>query len=196
MRRWKSVRSRFERREIIDAHCEWLLTRWKSGAEFFLVTVMYGALRGALPDQLRRIEVTFQELYSRTLTRLIRNPRRVPSTALPLVIYAPDLACREPLQVTLRNGGLHHHAVVMVPGKGKYRTTFLEAFNIAGTVMARMGVIARVHVVMVTHDLPRVFRYICKALHGQGLDLDNISYLPKSPSELSNRSSSSKRENS
>lgn len=185
MRKWNSVRSRFERREIINAHCEWLLTGWRSGAELYLVTVMYEALGGLPPHQLRHMEVTFEELYGRTLTRLVRNPRRTPSAALPLVIYSPDLACREPREVTQRNGGLHQHAVVMVSGDGAYRTTFRDALSRAGTVMARKGAIARVHVVMVTYDLSRVIRYICKALYRQGLDLEHIGYLPKAPSELS-----------
>lgn len=106
--------------EIITSGYGTMVTeRLEHGWEGYLITLMFNRIRGPQPSVIRQMQREVERVYATVLTRIIRNPRKIPLFGLPLWIVFPDYPVPKHAKMELRdvvlNGGLHLHGIALVP---------------------------------------------------------------------------------
>jgi hypothetical protein len=156
-----------------------------------ILTFLFDQLPTSRPSNLMRSEV--QRVYSTFVTRVVRDPTRpsrrdrlpvlVGSLDLPVFKHRRDASTGEPGV----NGGLHAHAILLVPPRSRLRGSVVDHFRDNDLLYRPVGRsrIARIHVRPIDHDPVRVTEYVMKAVSNRRLDYDEAVFvLPRALSEL------------
>src|SRR6516165_10832387 len=131
-----------------------------------------------------------QRVYSTFLTRVHRKPRSASPDELPILIGAADLPVykrdRSSAPTVHCNGGLHFHALLLVPPASRIQQSVDEHFQINDELYrGRLGLIRTIHVRPVADGYERVVDYVFKTvLRGRVSYDEGILLLPRSNGEL------------
>jgi hypothetical protein len=141
------------------------------------------AVIGRMKDEIQRV-------YSTLVTRVHRKPRTASPDQLPVMIAAADLSVyrrdRKSSPTVLCNGGLHFHAVLLIPPGSRLNCCLEEHFRSnEGLYRRRRRSISVIHVRQVTVDHERVVDYVLKTvLRGTVSYDEGILLLPRVGREL------------
>ena len=115
--------------------------RLEQGWEGYLITLMFNRIRGPQPSVIRQMQR--EVVYATVLTRIIRNPRKIPLFGLPLWIVFPDYPVPKHAKMELRdvavNGGLHLHGIALVPPWSRMNCGLDDHFEMSQELYARRG---------------------------------------------------------
>jgi hypothetical protein len=131
-----------------------------------------------------------QRVYSTLLTRVHRKPRTASTDELPLLIGVMDLPVykrdRASGPMVLCNGGLHVHALMLMPPASRLKESLADHFRDKPDLYAGSGrSIQRIDVRPVVSDHGRVVDYVLKTVLNGRLSYDEaVLVLPRSRGEL------------
>jgi hypothetical protein len=131
-----------------------------------------------------------QRVYSTFLTRVHRKPRTASPDELPVLIAVADLPVykrdRASAPAVLCNGGLHFHALLLVPPTSRFDGPLDEHFRSnPGLYLGKRSAIGSIHVRRVLHEYERVVDYVFKtALRGRTSYDEALLVLPRASQEL------------
>jgi hypothetical protein len=161
----------------------------EDGWDVYLLTLMFNQMRGSHESIIRRMRKEVERVYSPMLTRMIREPRKMGTDELPLLIAAPDLPVSKQKKQRASgdvrvNGGLHMHGLIAVPPNTRMNVSLDQHFQLNQKIYVCGGYpLARVHAEPITEDPGYVTEYACKAIQHGRVDLDHIVILPRARSE-------------
>ena len=176
--------------EIITSGYGAMVTeRLEHGWEGDLITLMFNRIRGSQRSVIRQMQREVERVYATVLTRIIRNPRKIPVFGLPLWIVCPDYPVPKHAKMELRdvvlNGGLHLHGIALVPPWSRMNCGLDEHFEMAQELYVRRGYsLSRVHAVPITTNPEHVTGYALKMIPRRRLAFDDVLVLPRSHSEM------------
>jgi hypothetical protein len=92
----------------------------------YLVTFMFYWITGKHKSMTSAMMKDVKRFYSILVTRVVRDPRKAPSTRLPLLIALPDKPVPKYVKKNTRedakiNDGLHVHAIVLIPPNSRLK---------------------------------------------------------------------------
>jgi hypothetical protein len=135
-----------------------------------------------------------ERLYRTFVTRVVRDPASLRSVdKLPVMIGAVDLPVRRRAGTAISvadatiNGGMHLHAVLLVPPRSRLRVDAAEHFRAGSEFYVPAGsVLRRLDVRGVDHgDVARVADYVLKTIRSGRVPYDRgVLILPRAFSEL------------
>jgi hypothetical protein len=180
---------------VIAAYADLVTSRLDDGCSGSMTTFLFEQLPASGRSVLMLDEI--ERVYATFVTRVVRAPTR-PSRldSLPVLIGALDMPVFKHRKDASTgepgvNGGLHAHAILVVPPRSRLPETIAEHFEkndlLYRPVASR---IARIHVEPIVSDPGRVVDYVLKymkrapyhAIH------DRLILLPRALSELPSRS--------
>jgi hypothetical protein len=135
-------------------------------------------------------------IYSTLLTRVHRKPRMASTNELPVLIGAMDLLVykrdKASGPMVLCNGGLHVHALLLMPPTTRLKSSLADHFAEKRTLyVGSGGSIVRIDVRPVVEDHRRVVDYVLKTVLNGRLSYDEaVLVLPRSRGELETGQSS------
>jgi hypothetical protein len=178
------------RPDWLKGYSQMVSDRVREGWSPYLVTVMFSQFFGQRAAILQRMRDEVYRIYSTLVTRVHRKPRNASTDELPVLIGAFDLPVnkRDRFSAPLVhcNGGLHFHAVVLVPPTSRLRSP-LDRHFAENEELYRGGrrSVLRVDVQPVVDGHDRVVDYVLKTvLKGRLAYDDGMLVLPRARSEL------------
>lgn len=128
-------------------------------------------------------------IYSTFVTRTHRKPRAVPTDQLPVMIAVADLPVAKSAfsnEPTSCNGGLHFHAVLLIPPVTRLKEPVAEHFkNQADLYAGPRKLVSRIHVRSITSTPECVLDYVFKTvLRGRVAYDDALLVLPRASGEV------------
>ncbi|MDA9415142.1 hypothetical protein XI04_18635 [Bradyrhizobium sp. CCBAU 11430] len=168
----------------------WLVSdRMKDGWSAYLVTFVFDHLRGPRASVLGQMLDEVLRVYSTFLTRTHRKPKTVPTHQLPLMIAVADLPVAKSVrsnEPTSCNGGLHFHAVLLVPPITRLKEPVAQHFNDQADLYAGLKkLVARIHVRPITSTPEYVVDYVFKTVLRGRISYDNaVLVLPRASGEV------------
>jgi hypothetical protein len=174
----------------IDGYVRMVTDRVGNGWSFYMVTILFSQLPGSRQAILHRMTDEVIRVYSTFVTRVHRYPRAASVDEIPIAIGAFDLPVYKrdltSAPTVLCNGGLHFHALVLMPPSSRLKGSLVDHFLEKRDLYVRPGKpVQRIHVEPVTHDHDRVVDYVFKTIGRHRLSYDEaVLVLPRSPSEL------------
>jgi hypothetical protein len=129
-------------------------------------------------------------VYSTLLTRVHRKPRTAYTDELPVLIGAMDLPVYKRVRASgpmvLCNGGLHVHALMLMPATTRLKSSLADHFREKQEQYVGSGRAAlRIDVRPVVEDHTRVVDYVLKTVLNGRLSYDEaVLVLPRSRGEL------------
>ena len=92
---------------------------------------------------IRQMQREVERVYATVLTRIIRNPRKIPLFGLPLWIVFPDYPVPKHAKMELRdvvlNGGLHLHGIALFLRRNRMNCGLDDHFEMAQELYVRRG---------------------------------------------------------
>ncbi len=151
---------------------------------------MFSRIRGRRPSVIRQMEREVERVFATVLTRIIRDPRKLPIRFLPLWLVCPDYPVPKHAKQELRdvavNDGLHMHGIALIPPWNRMNERFEQHFEMYQELYARQGCpLHRVHAVPITTNPGYVTAYVLKSVQRRRLDFDNVLVLPRCHDEPS-----------
>jgi hypothetical protein len=177
-------------RDLVQGYTELVTDRIKDGWSSYLLTFLFQHLPGSRPAVIDRMKDEIQRVYLTFVTRVHRKPRTVSPDELPLLIAAADLPVfkrnRTSSPMVLCNGGLHFHALLLVPPISRLKDSVEEHFrDQRGLYLRASDGMSDLHVRPVTHDYGRVVDYVFKTLLRRRISYDDgMLLLPRATREL------------
>jgi len=177
-------------RDLVEGYTELVTDRIKDGWSCNLLTILFTQLPGPRRVVIDQMRDEVQWVYSTFITRVHRKPRAASPDELPVLIGAADLPVykrdRSSSPVCLCNGGLHFHAVLLVPPTSRLRIPVGEHFAANEELYrGKSAAVAGLHVRSVTHGYHRVVDYVFKTvLRGRISYDDGVLLLPRASREL------------
>lgn len=175
---------------VLDGYAQWVRERVEHGFKPYLLTFMFNPLPGSMLARKELMHEDLRKTYHKMNTRWFhRNPRSTPIQNRPFWIAAPDLPVPKRYKDSYRdlavNGGLHCHAVVLVPAHNNRMSIsfddFIDMHQAKWTGEKKNAF--RIHCVPVDDDVERVTDYVLKNIKRGNFPLDDILVLPQSDSE-------------
>lgn len=158
------------------------------GDEAYLLTLMFKALKGGEESVARQMNKVAEILYSRILTRLVKNPRNTDIEQLPLWLSCPDWPVRKMSGLTaadiLMNGGRHLHAMMFVPPNARTGVRLSQLINEKPRQFLVGQALTRLHVEPVEKTPDKATGYVLKSVGRGRVGWGEILILPKSHSEM------------
>jgi hypothetical protein len=178
------------KRTLVDGYTQLVSDRVRDGWACHLVTVLFSQLPGPRAAVINRMKDEVQRVYSALLTRVHRKPRTAPTDELPVLVGALDLPVykrdRSSAPIVLCNGGLHFHALVLLPPSSRLKGSLVDHFREMRDLYVRPErPVQRIHVEPVVHDPGQVVDYVFKTVRKRRLVYDDVVLvLPRARSEL------------
>jgi hypothetical protein len=175
---------------LVDGYTRLITDRVHEGWTYHLVTVLFSQLPGPRGAVINRMKDEVQRVYSTFLTRVHRKPRTAPTNELPVLVGALDLPVnkrdRSSAPKVFCNGGLHIHALILMPPKSRLNESLADHFQAKSELYAGPGrPIQRIHVRPVVTDHGRVVDYVLKTVLNGRLSYDEaVLVLPRAHGEL------------
>jgi hypothetical protein len=188
--RYRSPREPQLKTTLVDGYTQLITDRIRDGWSCHLVTILFSQLPGPRGAILNRMKDEVQRVYSTLLTRVHRKPRTASTGDLPVLLGAADLPVykrdRTSTPAVLCNGGLHFHALVLIPPKSRLRESLADHFQNKWELYAGSGKsIQRIDVRPVVEGHERVVDYVLKTVLNGRLSYDEaVLVLPRARGEL------------
>jgi hypothetical protein len=186
---WSSLGSQ-AKVDLVDGYTQMVTDRVRSGWSCNLVTFLFSQLPGPRPAVVNRMKNEVQRVYATLLTRVHRKPRAASTVELPVLIGAVDLPVykrdKAPGPIVLCNGGLHVHALMLIPPTSRLKGSLADHFREKQEQYVGSGRPAlRIDVRPVVKDHGRVVDYVLKTVLNGRLSYDDaVLVLPKTRGEL------------
>ena len=189
--RW-STTSNTDQHQIqltIDGYTQLVTDRIKQGWSCYLVTILFQQLPGSRLTIISRMKQEVQRLYSTLITRVHRKPRSASPDELPVLIGAVDLPVyktdRSSSPLVRCNGGLHFHALILIPDRSRLREPLQDHFQACAHLYGMHGTISKIDVRPVTDGYERVVDYVLKTIKRGRVSYDEgVLILPRTRDEL------------
>jgi hypothetical protein len=175
---------------LVDGYTKLVADRVRAGWSCNLVTFLFSQLPGPRPAVVNRMKDEVYRIYSTLLTRVHRKPRMASTDELPVLIGAMDLPVykrdRASGPMVLCNGGLHVHALMLMPPASRLKESLADHFREKHELYAGSGrSIQLIDVRPVIGNHERVVDYVLKTVLNGRLSYDEaILVLPKTRGEL------------
>lgn len=174
---------------MIGGYSRLVSDRMEDGWSAYLVTFVFDHLRGPRASVVGQMRDEVQRVYSTFVTRTHRKPRAVPPDQLPVMIAVVDLPVAKSApskEQSSCNGGLHFHAVLLVPPTTRLKEPVVEHFkNHSDLYAGPRKLIARIHVRPITSTPECVVDYVFKTvLRGRVSYDDAVLVLPRAGGEV------------
>jgi hypothetical protein len=175
---------------LLDGYTQLITDRVRAGWSCYLVTIMFSQLPGTRSSIISRMKDEVHRIYSTLLTRVHRKPRTASADELPVLIGAVDLPVykrdKASGPMVLCNGGLHVHALLLVPPASRLKGSLTDHFREKPELyVGPGGSIHRSHVRPIVEDHRRVVDYVLKTILNGRLSYDEaMLVLPRSRGEL------------
>lgn len=170
---------------LVQEYARWIEDHIDRGWNPYLLSFMFTPLAGSERAIAQQMERAITAEYSSTLTRVVRNPRSSPD--LPVWVCCSDHLVYKREKITLKdatvNGGLHAHALAIIPPENRLRTNYADLI-MGHRLTGRMEALQRIHVEPITETPDRVVDYAFKNLKRRRISFDDILILPRSRNEL------------
>jgi hypothetical protein len=176
--------------DLVDGYTQLVTDRVRAGWSCNLVTFLFSQLPGPRTAVISRMKVEVQRVYSTFLTRVHRKPRTASTNELPVLIGVMDLPVykrdRTSGPTVLCNGGLHVHALLLMPPTSRLKGSLADHFRERQELYVGSGKAAlRIDVRPVVGDHDRVVDYVLKTVLNGRLSYDEaMLMLPRSRGEL------------
>src|SRR3954451_391251 len=93
--------------------------RLEQGWDGYLISLMFNRVRGSRLNVIRQMEREVERVYATVLTRIIRDPPKIPIASLRRWIVCPDHPipkhAKQDLWDVGCNDGLHLHGIALMP---------------------------------------------------------------------------------
>jgi hypothetical protein len=188
-RYWSPIGSQ-AKATLVDGYAQLVTDRVRAGWSCNLVTFLFSQLPGTRSSIISRMKDEVLRIYSTLLTRVHRKPRTASTDELPVLIGAMDLPvykrdkASDPM--VLCNGGLHVHALLLIPPINRLKGSLTDHFREKQEVYVASGrSIQQIDVRPVVEDHKRVVDYVLKTVLNGRLSYDEaVLLLPRSRGEL------------
>jgi hypothetical protein len=176
--------------EYLDAWIEWTMTAINAGYEPYLLTFMFNEMQGTERRTTTRMTDVIEEVFSKLLTRIVRDPRKADIyTEYPRLIASPDWPVHSHLKMTAEesviNGGKHWHGIFLVPPRSRMWTSLdKHIVEKQGKFAGRTKPLMRLHAVAIERTERKAIGYVLKQLDRRRIDQDALAILPKVHSEM------------
>ena len=135
---WSPIGNRVKA-DIVDGYTQMVTARVRAGWSCHLVTFLFSQLPGTRSAVIGHMRDEVQRVYSTLLTRVHRKPRTASADELPVLVAAVDLPVykrdRTSGPMVLCNGGLHVHALMMMPPTSRLKESLADHFRRTKTCM-------------------------------------------------------------
>jgi hypothetical protein len=176
--------------DLVDGYTQLVTDRVRAGWPCNLVTFLFSQLPGPRTAVINRMKDEVHRVYATLLTRVHRKPRTASTDELPVLIGAMDLPVykrdRESGPMVLCNGGLHVHALLLMPPFNRLKGSLTDHFRDKHDLYVGSGrSIQRIHVRPVVGDHGRVVDYALKTVLNGRISYDEVVLvLPRSRGEF------------
>ena len=120
---------------------------------------------------------------STLITRVHRKPRNAAPDELPILIGTVDLPVyksdRSSAPLVRCNGGLHFHALVLIPDRSRLREPLQDHLQAAHISMGSNGTISKIDVRPVVDGYERVVDYVFKTIKRGRVSYERGCHLPQ-----------------
>ena len=177
-------------RQIVDGFTQMVIDRMNDGWSCHFITFPFAQLPGPRGAVIQAMKDELQRVYSTFVTRTHRKPRIASPDELPVLIAAADLQVykRDPTSspLVLCNGGLHFHALLMVPSDNRLKVPVDEHFrDYQDMYVGERRLITRLDIRPVDETPAHAVDYVFKTiLRGRVSYDDGILLLPRTRDEL------------
>ena len=177
-------------RQIVQGYTQMVTDRIDKGWTCHLVTFLFSQLPGTRSAVISQMKNEIQRVYSTFLTRVHRKPRTALPDELPVLIAVADLPVykrdRSSSPLVLCNGGLHFHALLLVPPTSRFYGLLDEHFRSNhGLYLGKRSGLGSIHVQTVLNEYERVVDYVFKTvLRGRASYDEALLVLPRTSQEL------------
>ena len=167
------------------------------GWNAYLVTFMFKQIPGGKTARIKIISDTLHRFYSTLLTRIVRRPQSpFQLSERPLFITLPDYPVpkhdKQKLADITINDGLHMHAILAVPWESRLKQDVITHVD-RYTRLYIKEPLSRINIGLIEENLDRVGDYVFKSIKRSRCEWDDVIILPKSTSEVRNRSEAYKK---
>jgi hypothetical protein len=178
---------------MITAYCNWVLEITEESEaiwDAYILTFMFKQIRGDRRHQLQSMLKEVERVYAKSLTHIIRRPlARSQAHRLPVWICCADMPVpkheKQSLAAVTINGGLHLHALALVPNESRLRVGFDAHLKRHQQHYAPFSShLNRVHGRLITETPGYVTGYVMKSLRTGRSSYDDVLVLPRLKSEL------------
>lgn len=176
----------------LNGYTQLVTDRIKQGWSCHLLTMLFQQLPGSQPTIISRLNQEIQRVYSTLITRVHRKPRTAFPDELPVLIGAVDLPVyksdRSSSPLVRCNGGLHFHALVLIPNRSRLRESLQDHFQACAHLYGIDGTISKIDVRPVVDGYERVVDYVFKTIKRGRVSYDEgVLILPRTRGEVTSR---------
>jgi len=177
-------------RQLVDGFTHMVIDRVNGDWSCHLMTFPFSELPGPRGAVIQAMKDELQRVYSTFVTRTNRKPRTASPDELPILIGTADLQVykRNPTSspLILCNGGLHFHALLLVPPYTRLDVPVEQHFrDYRDMYLGKRRLIRGLDVRPVTETHERVVDYVFKTiLRGRVSYDEGILLLPRAHDEL------------
>lgn len=196
------------RKQIIDAWGDWIEEHIARGWKATFLTITFNQIKGPPRVVAAQMVDAVEAAYARALTQIVRHPRNVPVTELPLWICCPDYPIakrdRDNIRDIVPNDGRHIHVIAVVPPRSRLKTSLADHLTEDQRFYAgREKRIWRIHAERiravgkvwrddnaekrVSRGAKQVGRYAKKSVASGRVSVSEIFVLPRSHAEMQQR---------
>ena len=167
--------------------------RVDAGFQAFLASFMFARLPGDPKAIIGQMRDETQRVYSTFVSRVARRPLSPRSVgSLPIMIAAPDMPVPKRVKLSADeialNGGLHLHAILLMPPHSRLRMAADEHFRLnQGLYVRDRSRLDRIDVRPIVHTPERAVDYVLKTLRRGRVAYDDILILPRAVAEIRDR---------
>ena len=176
--------------QLVQGYAQMVKGRVDDGWSCHLLTFLFSQLPGPRPVVISRMKDEVHRVYSTFVTRVHRKPRTASPDELPILIACADLPVfkwdRASSPMVRCNGGLHFHALLLVPPESRLVDPVEDHFRRNERYyFGRSGFMTAIHVQPVTSDPDYIVEYAFKTMiRGRVSYDDSVLVLPKARAEL------------
>ena len=173
----------------LNGYTQLVTDRIKQGWSCYLVTILFQQFQAHNRRSSSRMKQEIQRVYSTLITRVHRKPRTASPDELPILIGAVDLPVyksdRSSSPLVRCNGGLHFHALILIPDRSRLREPLQDHFQTSAHLYETDGTITKIDIRPVMDGYERVVDYVFKTIKRGRVSYDEgVLILPRTRDEL------------
>lgn len=177
-------------KKLVTGYTKLVTDRIHNGWSCYLLTILFSQLPGRREVVINQMKDEVHRIYATFVTRVHRNPRDALVDELPLLVGSADLPVykrdRTTAPLVRCNGGLHYHALLLMPSVTRSRRSVQEHFESQANLYGGpRRLVQKVHVQPIAETPERVVDYVFKTVLNNQIAYDDaVIVLPKVRQEL------------
>jgi hypothetical protein len=197
-KRWKTAMTRLSSNDV--ALVETVTSWWSREVEervrdhgwnAYLVTFMFNHIPGPPVAQLKMMQDSVSQFYSKLITRVVRQPNALEQLfTRPRMMVAPDYPVfkhdKIGFQAATVNDGLHLHSILAVPLKSRMKEDLVSHVQRKPYIYVKPP-LRSIHFSSIEDNTRGVTNYVMKSIKRGRCRWQDVLFFPKSPSELSSK---------